>query len=144
MSSLSQDQQYECEKLFKFLDKDKDGELSSRELIIGLGVLGKTCTLTEQKKINDEYPRCDMDQFKSLCAEQVKFSEVDAGLVKAFNILESKEKPGYISQKDFIFVLKRLIENITDKDVNDIIKEVETDSDGYINLENIAREMLLK
>ncbi len=85
-----------------------------------------------------------MDQFKNLCAEQVKFSEVDAKLVKAFNILESKEKPGYISQKDFIFVLKRLIENITDKDVNDIIKEVETDSDGYINLENIAREMLLK
>ena len=142
--SLTQEQQHECEKLFKFLDKDKDGQLTSRQVIIGLGVLGKTCTITEQKKIIYDFPSCDLDGFMSLCAEKVTFSEVDAKIVKAFNILESKEKPGYISQRDFIFVLKRFVENITDKDVNDIIKEVGAGPDGYINLENLAKEMLLK
>ena len=144
MSSLSQEQKHECEKLFKFLDKDKDGQLTSREVIIGLGVLGKTCTITEQKKITKDNPNCDLEGFMNLCAENIKFNEVDAGLVKAFNILESKEKPGFISQKDFIFVLKKFIENITDKDINDIIKEVGAGPDGYINLENLAKEMLLK
>ena len=99
-------------------------------------------TLT--KKIKNDYPSCDLDSFMNLCAEQVKFNEVDAELVKAFSILESKEKPGYISQKDFIFVLKNFIENITEKDINDIIKEVGAGADGYINLENLAKEMLLK
>ncbi len=80
----------------------------------------------------------------NLCAEQVKFNEIDAGLVKAFRILESIEKQGYISQKDFIFVLKNFIENITDKDINDIIKEVGAGADGYFNLENLAKAMLLK
>ena len=144
MSSLSQEQKHECEKLFKFLDKDKDQQLTSREVIIGLGVLGKTCTITEQKKIANDYPNCDLDSFMNLCADKVKFNEVDAGLVKAFNILESKEKPGYISQKDLIFVLKQFIENITEKDINDIIKEVGAGADGYVNLENLAKEMLLK
>ena len=144
MSSLNQEQKHEVEKLFKFLDKDKDQQLSSREVIIGLGVLGKVCTITEQKKIRGDYPTCDLDAFMNLCAEKVKFNEVDAGLVKAFSVLESKEKPGYISQKDFIFVLKQFIENITDKDINDIIKEVGAGADGYINLESLAKEMLLK
>ena len=59
-------------------------------------------------------------------------------------ILESKEKPGFISQKDFIFILKKFNENITDKDINDIIKEVGSNAEGYINLENLAKEMLVK
>ena len=142
--SLTQEQKHECEKLFKFLDKDKDEQLTAREVIIGLGVLGKTLTITEQKTIRKDYTSCDLDSFMSLCAEKVNFSEVDASIVKAFNFLESKEKPGYISQKDLIFVLKRFIENITDLDINDIIKEVGAGPDGYINLENLAKEMLLK
>ncbi len=144
MFSLNQEQKHEIEKLFKFLDKNNDQQLTAREVIVGLGVLGKVCTITEQKKIKNDYPSCDLDSFMNLCAEQVKFNEVDAELVKAFSILESKEKPGYISQKDFIFVLKNFIENITEKDINDIIKEVGAGADGYINLENLAKEMLLK
>ena len=80
----------------------------------------------------------------SLCEQKVKFNEVNADLFKSFSILESREKPGYISQKDFIFVLKRFIENITEKDINDIIKEVGAGADDYINLENLAKEMLVK
>ena len=48
--SLSEDQKKECERLFKFLDKDKDELLTGREVILGLGVLGKTFTISEQKK----------------------------------------------------------------------------------------------
>ena len=80
----------------------------------------------------------------SLCEQKVKFNEVNADLVKSFSILESREKPVCISQKDFIFVLKRFIENIIEKDINDIIKEVGAGADDYINLENFAKEMLLK
>ena len=142
--SLTEEQKHECEKLFKFLDKDKDDFLTAREVIIGLGVLGKTLTMTEQKKIRREYQNCDLDSFMNLCAEKVTFSEVEAKIIKAFNVLESKEKPGYISQRDLIFVLKKFIDKITDLDINEIIKEVGAGPDGYINLENLAREMLLK
>ena len=144
MSSLTQEQKEECERLFKFLDKDNDNKLTSRELIIGLGVLGKVLTVFEQKNLINEHHECDLDTFLNICAEKVNFKNVDIELVKSFKILESKEKPGFISQKDFIFVLKKFNENITDKDINDIIKEVGSTGDGYINLENLAKEMLLK
>ena len=144
MSSLTQEQKEECERLFKFLDQDKDNKITSRELIIGLGVLGKVLTVFEQKNLRNEYHECDLDTFLNICAEKVNFKNVDIELVKSFKILESKEKPGFISQKDFIFILKKFNENITDKDINDIIKEVGSTGDGYINLENLAKEMLLK
>ena len=142
--SLTEEQKHECEKLFKFLDKDKDEFLTAREVIIGLGVFGKTLTLNEQKKIRRDYQNCDLDSFMNLCAEKVSFSDIDAGIIKAFNVLESKEKPGFISQRDLIFVLKKFIDKVTDLDINEIIKEVGAGPDGYINLENLAREMLLK
>ena len=143
MSSLTQEQKQECEKLFKFLDKDKDNQITGRELIIGLGVLGKVCSMVEQKNLREENPKCDLDTFLNICAEKVDFKNVDVEMVKSFKILESKEKPGFISQKDFIFILKKFNDNITDKDINDIIKEVGSTGDGYINLENLAKEMLL-
>ena len=142
--SLTQEQKNEVEKVFKFLDKEKKELLTGRQVIIGLGILGKTCTIKEKKQIKSDYSNCDLDTFMNLCAEKANFSDVDAALIKSFSFLESQEKPGYISQKDFIFVLKRFIENITDKDINDITKEVGVGDDGYINLESLAREMLLK
>ena len=144
MSSLTQDQKVECERLFKFLDKNNDNQLTARELIVGLGVLGKALTINEQKQLSREYSECDLDTFLSICAEKINFKNVDIEMVKSFKILESKEKPGFISKKDFIFVLKHFNENITEKDINDIIKEVGSTGDGYINLENLAKEMLLK
>ena len=144
MTTLTEEQKKECEKIFKFLDKDKDNQITSRELVIGLGILGKILTITEQNKISDENKKCDLDTFINICTEKVDFKNVDAEMAKSFSILESKDKPGYISQKDFIFILKKFNENITDKDINDIIKEVGTESDGYINLENLAKEMLVK
>ena len=144
MSSLTKEQKDEIERLFKFLDKKKDNLLTGRELIVGLGVLGKVCTIFEQKQLMNQYTECDLDTFMNICAEKVNFKNTDIEMVKSFKILESKEKPGFISQKDFIFILKKFNENITEKDINDIIKEVGSTGDGYINLENLAKEMLLK
>ena len=102
MSSLTQEQKDECEKIFKFLDKDKDNQISSRDLIVGLGILGKVCTIVEQKNLRNENPSCDLDTFLNICAEKVNFKNVDIEQVKSFKVLESPEKPGYISKKDFI------------------------------------------
>ena len=144
MSSLTQEQKEECERLFKFLDKDQDNQLTGRELIIGLGGLGKVCTMAEQKNLINVHKVCDLDTFLNICAEKVNFKNTDIEMAKSFKILESKEKPGFISQKDFIFILKKFNENITNKDINDIIKEVGSNAEGYINLENLAKEMLVK
>ena len=64
-------------------------------------------------------------------------------MVKAFKIFES-EKPGLMKKNDLIFVLRLYNEKITDKDVNDIVKESNPDKDGYIDFNEFAKEMLLK
>lgn len=131
-----------CKNIFQFLDKNNDEKISPQELIYGLGILGKNLSNKETKKILKEYFDCDLDGFINICQEKVDFKEADKSMAEAFNIIESKEKPGYISQKDFIFVLRRFNETITDKDVNDIVKEIGEEG-GYISLNKLARDMLV-
>ena len=52
MSFLSDEEKNECRKIFNYLDKNKDNKLNLNEVILGLGALGKICTVKEQKKIN--------------------------------------------------------------------------------------------
>ena len=85
MSSLTQEQKDECEKIFKFLDKDQDNKLSSREIILGLGVLGKVCTMVEQKNIRNEHAECDLDTFFNICSEKVNFKNTEIEMVKSVN-----------------------------------------------------------
>ena len=142
--SLDEKQKDQVKKVFEFLDTDKDEKLTPKQIIYGLGILGKNLSNKEQKKINKDFFDCDIDQFSALCAEKVDFKAVDRSMANAFEIIQCKDKPGYISQKDFIFVLKRFNEAITDKDINDIMNEVGSDGSGYINLGKLAREMLVK
>lgn len=141
--SLDEKQKEQCQKVFEFLDTDKDEKLTPRQVIYGLGILGRTLSNKEQKKILKDFFDCDIDGFCALCAEKVDFKAVDRSMANAFEIIQDKDKPGYISQKDFIFVLKRFNEATTDKDINDIVNEVGGDG-GYINLQKLAREMLVK
>lgn len=132
-----------CKNIFQFLDKNQDEKLTPQEIIYGLGILGKTLSNKETKKILKEYFDCDLDGFINICQEKVDFKTAEKSMADAFNIVESKEKPGYISTKDFIFVLKQFNEAITDKDINDIVKEIGSDG-GYISLSKLARDMLVK
>ena len=144
MSYLSDEEINECKRIFTFLDKKKDNKLNINQVILGLGLLGKICTLNEQKKIESKFKYYDLDNFINLCAEKINFKDLGTNLITFFKILENKEKPRYISNENLIFVLKKFDNNITNKEINEIIKEVGDDHDGYINIEMLIRELLLK
>ena len=132
-----------CKNIFQFLDKNNDEKISPQEIIYGLGILGKNLSNRETKKILKEYFDCDLDGFINICSEKVDFNMANKSMAESFNIIESKEKPGYISQRDFIFVLRQCNESITDKDINDIVSEIGEEG-GYISLRKLANDMLVQ
>ena len=66
---------------------------------------------------------------------------MENNLISYFDILEIKDKKGYINEQDLRFILKKFDENISEKGINDVIKEVGDDS-GYINIEFLVKELL--
>ena len=132
MSILSDENKNECERIFNFLDKYKDNRLSVNQVILGLAALGKICTFNEQKQIENKSKFYDLHGFIKLCKEKVDFKNMENNLISYIKILESKDKYGYISIQNLSFVLKKFDENITEKEINEIIREVGDEQEGYI------------
>ena len=144
MSFLSDENKKECERIFNYLDKYKDNRLNVNQVILGLAALGKICSLNETKKIENKSKFYDLQAFLKLCVEIVDFKNMENNLISYIKILESKDKYGYISIQNLSFVLKKFDENITEKEINEIIREVGDEQEGYINIENLLKELLLK
>ena len=142
MSGLSEENKKECERIFEHLDKDKENNLDINQVLLGLGALGKICTLKEQKEIENKYGFYDLNNFLNICSEKVDFNNLDSNLISYFRILENKDKPGYISIQNLKFILKKFDENITDKEINEIVREVGDVEEGNVNIEQLVKEFL--
>ena len=142
MSSLSEENKKECERIFEHLDKHKENNLDINQVLLGLGALGKIWILKEQKEIENKYGFYDLNNFLNICSEKVDFNNLDSNLISYFKFLENKEKPGYISIQNLKFILKKFDEKITDKEINEIVREVGDVEEGNINIEQLVKEFL--
>lgn len=143
MAELTEAQTKECTDVFNFLDKNKDGFLSIKELEYALGVLGRKLKQKEYEQFEKETKTFSLERFLEICHEKVDFNKMQDSMVDAFKLFQS-DKPGFIKKNDLIFILKSYNDKITDKDINDIIKEANPDKEGYINYEEFAKEMLIR
>lgn len=143
MSELTEAQKKECTDVFNFIDKNKDGQISIKELEYALGILGRNLKQKEYDELVKEGKSFGLERFLEICLDKVDFAKMEESMIDAFKILQS-DKPGFIKKKDLIFILKSYNDKISEKDVNEIIKEANPDKDGYINIEDFAKEMLIK
>ena len=60
-------------------------------------------------------------------------------LLQAFQLFEF-EKKGFVNSKSIQSLLSN--DKISDKDINQIIREANPDSNGYINIEEFANELI--
>ena len=144
MSFFTDESKSECERIFKYLDKKGDNRLTSNQVILGLGALGKICSSKEQKAIETKSRYYDLDEFINLCKAIVSFNNIDNNLNIYFKNLESKKHPGYVPRKNLDFVLKKFNNNTKEKDINEIIKEIGDEKDEYINIESLVKELLVE
>lgn len=128
---------------FNFIDKDKDGILSIQELEYALGVLGTYLKKKEFDELEKESTSYIIEKFLEVCQNKVDYNKIESSMIESFKILES-DKEGFISQKDLISILKKYNEKISDKDIKDIIKEAQPDKNGYININDLAKDMIIK
>ena len=139
------DERLEYEKVFNFLDKNKRKKIFASDAILGLGALGKICTLEERKEIENNSKYYDLESFINLCQEKIEYNDIETNLISIIKSFESKEKPGYIKKQKIFAIIKKFDfdRNLKEKKINELVREVSNDvNEDYINIDTLVKEFL--
>ena len=138
----------EFKEAFDIFDKDKDGYITIKELDQIMKNLGQSPTESElQDMINevdiDGSGTIDFRDFLEVMMKRLKETDSEDELIEIFNILDT-DGNGLINSNELLNVMVTLGENINKEDIEDLIKEVDHDYDGFINFEEFVRLILNK
>ncbi|XP_031100602.1 calmodulin-3-like [Ipomoea triloba] len=147
-SHLTADQIAEYREAFSLFDKDGDGQVSCQELGIVLRSLGQVVTEAELKEMirgvdDDGSGTVDFNEFVGLMSKKLKDNEAEEEFKAAFRIFD-KDHNGLISPDELRQVMKNLGQRLTDKEVEEMIKEADVDNDGQIDYHEFVKVMMSK
>ncbi|KAF5445574.1 hypothetical protein F2P56_034618, partial [Juglans regia] len=145
---LTEEQIAEFKEAFSLFDKDGDGCITTKELGTVMRSLGQNPTEAElQDMISevdaDQNGTIDFAEFLNLMARKMKDTDSEEELKEAFKVFD-KDQNGYISAAELRHVMTNLGEKLTDEEVDEMIREADTDGDGQVNYEEFVRMMLAK
>ncbi|XP_065201322.1 neo-calmodulin-like isoform X2 [Planococcus citri] len=141
-TNMSKKQLKEFREAFMLFDKDGDGSITKQELGRVMRSLGQFAREEElQQMLHDvdiDGDGCfSFDEFVEIVSNMGKCSantaeEEEKELRDAFRVFD-KHNRGYISASDLRAVLQCLGEDLSEEEIEDMIKEVDVDGDGRID-----------
>ncbi|KAK3257542.1 hypothetical protein CYMTET_33372 [Cymbomonas tetramitiformis] len=143
---LTEEQIAEIKEAFSLFDKDGDGTITTKELGTVMRSLGQNPTEAElQDMINevdaDGNGTVDFPEFLTLIARKLKDTDSEEEIKEAFKVFD-KDGNGFISAAELRHVMTNLGEKLTDEEVDEMIREADTDRDGQINYEEFVEVMM--
>ncbi|KAK0167232.1 hypothetical protein PV327_004659 [Microctonus hyperodae] len=157
MPAISKAQMKEFEEAFNLFDKDRDGSITKEELgrvMRGLGQFARTEELRTMLEEIDtdgdgnvslvEFVKIVSNIGNASAAEQTNLSQEqqeEQELRDAFRVFD-KHNRGYITASDLRAVLQCLGEDLSEEEIEDMIKEVDEDGDGRIDFYEFARSLV--
>ncbi|GAA5965541.1 hypothetical protein JCM8115_001565 [Rhodotorula mucilaginosa] len=133
---------------FSLFDKDGDGKITTRELGTVMRSLGQNPSEAElQDMINevdaDGNGTIDFPEFLTMMARKMKDSDSEEEVREAFKVFD-KDGNGFISAAELRHVMTNLGEKLSDAEVDEMIREADTDGDGQINYDEFVKMMMSK
>merc|ERR1712164_139881 len=137
LKSLTEEQKGELREAFDLFDTDGSGAVDAAELHTAMKALGFEPKKEEIAKMVREMDKdgdatVDFEEFCIMLAEKMNQKDGKEELLKGFKLFDD-DNTGKISMKNFKRVAKELGENLSDKELEDILGEADTDKDGEIN-----------
>merc|ERR1719474_1173560 len=138
-SQLEPSELSQLKEVFKFMDKDENGTIDPDEIKEVLGKLGVEISGDEIKDIMASLDEngdgvMDFDEFVQMMDRRMSINSQYAEIEQTFKVFD-KNGDGKITFDELKDVLTALGEEVTDKDVMDMIKEADLNGDGAIDFE---------
>lgn len=143
---LTEEQIAEFKEAFQIFDKDGDGLITTKELGTVMRSLGQNLSEDELKTMieevdTDKSGTIDFQEFLGLMAWKMKETDIEEELIEAFKVFD-RDGNGLISAHELRFVMSTSGEQLTDEDIEEMIREADENGDGYIDYEEFVRMMM--
>jgi calmodulin len=144
--NLTEEQIAEFKEAFQIFDKDGDGMITTKELGTVMRSLGQNPSEEELKVMIEEVDAdgsgtIDFKEFLGLMARKMKETDTEEELIEAFKVFD-RDGNGVISAHELRFVMTTAGEQLTDDEIEEMIREADIDGDGYIDYEEFVRMMM--
>ena len=144
-NQLSEEQITEMKKAFDLLDKDGDGSITRKELCMALYSAGEKPSGEYIDQIicegdTDGNGAIEFTEFLNLMANRIN-NTYDDDLVKAaFNVID-QSKSGSFNAAELMHIMQSLGEEITEDEIEEMIKDADTDGTGCVSYEEFLHLM---
>ncbi|CAL1543767.1 unnamed protein product [Lymnaea stagnalis] len=138
----------EIKELFRIFDKNHDNTISSSELGKMLTCMGMEVSEEEVGTLMKELDKngngkIEYREFKAFMQDEMRRSEEspreqEKAIRMAFKVFD-QNGDGVIDATELRTAMKNLGEPLSDKELNDMMKEADIDKDGKINYEEFIR-----
>jgi len=140
---LSHEEIQAFKDVFAMFDKDSSGTITANELGDIMRSLGQKPTDSElQDMISevdvDQSGAIDFDEFLKMMSTSVKQSDFAHETRAAFAVFD-KDNSGTISADELRQVMKSLGEDLTDREIDEMIAEADKDRNGTIDYEEFVQ-----
>ena len=141
---LTEQQIAELREAFQLFDKDGDGHVTPKELMIVLQSLGQNPTAEMVNEMIEEVDtdnngEIEFEEFCVLMCKNMKENDDIDTLKEAFKLLDS-DGSGEISKTELKEILRsfsKLGEDIADDEIDNLIKQADIDGDGQISYDEV-------
>ncbi|KAH6659617.1 hypothetical protein BKA67DRAFT_652842 [Truncatella angustata] len=142
---MSREQIEQYKAAFDLFDKDSTGDITAEELGAVMKSLGLNPSEQELRDMVDEVDvdkngSIDFDEFLKMMSMKVESTDVEKELKEAFKVFD-RDNSGTISAEELRRVLSSLGENLTDAEIDEMLRSADTNGDGNIDYEEFASIM---
>jgi len=146
---LSEEEIAECKEAFRMFDKNNDGSITTEELGKTLKSLGQNPTAQDLKDMIagvdvDENGTIEFNEFLIMLKKKMKDPGEDAYKTEEEMFKEAfmkfdVNKTGIISAAELKQVMASIGENMSTKELQDMIKEADSNGDGFIDYQEFVK-----
>ena len=126
---LTEEQIEEFKEAFSLFDKDADGAITTTEIGTVMRSLGQNLSEAElqgmiQEADADNNGTVDFSEFLTMMIKEMQDTNTKENIREAFRVFD-KDGNGSISAPELRYVMTKLGEKLTDKEVNEMIEAVD-------------------
>mgnify|MGYP002866139089 CR=1 FL=1 len=144
---LSEQEICELHEAFNIFDVESDGSISANQLIVLMNALKQNPSKTEIDDILNEFNiekngQIYFNQFLKIMARRLKnIKEDEDKHLKSLFMTLDRNQNGLISIHEIRYIVTHSSEDISESDIEIIMKEADTDGDGKISFEEFMTIM---
>jgi len=135
----------EFREAFALFDKDGDGTITTKELGEMMRSLGQSPTEAELRDMINEVDEdgngtIEFNEFRAMMERKTRDADPEDELREAFKLFD-KDGSGTISTSELREVMKSLGEQLTNGEVEEMMREADVDGDGQIDFNEFVKMM---